>query len=106
MTEQDLIIEEPRDSAMDLHTYPPSSILPMISHSDIGISPVQEPEDTHGKQQKKGLWNVANETQRGMKSRHLTMIGKYPEPSTVAVVQSSEPSFAQLLVAPSALEYS
>ena len=98
MTEQDLpvIIEEPRNLPVDLHTYPPSSILPMISHSDIGISSVQEPEDTHGKQQKKGLWDVANETQRGMKSRHLTMIGKYPGPSMVAVVQSSEPSFAQL----------
>ena len=105
MTEQDLIIEEPRDSAMDLHTYPPSSILPMISHSDIGISSVEVLEENmDGKQQKKGLWDVANETQRGMKSRHLTMIGMYP--GTVAVVQSSEPSFAQLLVAPSALEYS
>ena len=74
MKDQDLITEEPR--TLDLHKYPPSSSILPISHSDIGISSV---EDTHREQQKKGLWDVANETQRGMKSRHLTMIGMYPK---------------------------
>jgi len=82
MAEQEpLITEVPRDLPVDSHTYPPSSIMPMISHSDIGISsePVED-TGTHANQQKKGFWflffywNVANETQRAMKSRHLTMI--------------------------------
>ena len=47
--------------------------------------------------------NAVNETQpRVLESRHLTMIGMYP----VAVIQSSKPSFAQLLVVPSVVEYS
>ena len=75
MTEQTLISEQP----LGLHSYPPSSSILPISHSDIGISSAQdsttECPSLHGTQQKKGLWNVANETQRGMQSRHLVMIG-------------------------------
>ena len=44
-----------------------------------------------------------NRTHRGMKSRHLTMIGMYPSYSDTV---SSKPSFAQVLVVPSVPEYS
>ena len=47
--------------------------------------------------------DVKNKTQRGMKSRHLTMIGMYPRNNCTVV---SKPSFAQLLVVPSVQEYS
>ena len=66
------------------HTYPPPScsILPIrVSHSDVGpgVSSAQdstrEHPSLHGTQKKEGLWNVANETQRAMQSRHLIMIG-------------------------------
>ena len=91
MAEKDLIIEEPR--TLD-YIYPPSSLILPISHNDISA------EDTHGK---KGLWDSANETQRAMKSRHLTMIGMYP--SNSGTVLSSKSSFAQLLVVPSVQGY-
>ena len=48
-------------------------------------------------------WNITNETRRALKTRHLTMIGLFPSYGTV---RSSNPSFAQLLVVPSVVEYS
>ena len=85
MTEQNLISEQPSG----LHTYPPQasgSILP-ISQSDIGISSVEDSTKEHPTLQ--GLWDVANEPQRGMQSRHLIMIGmslKIPMPVIVGNV--------------------
>ena len=35
----------------------------------------EKPPTLHGTQQQEGIWDVANETQRAMLSRHLTMIG-------------------------------
>ena len=82
MAERDPPIDEvPQNLPVERPAYPP------------GNRPVEE--EIHG------FWNAANETQRVMKSRHLTMIGMY----SVAVIQSSKPSFAQLLVVPSVLEY-
>jgi hypothetical protein len=78
------LAEQPENLISEPHTYPPpepsGSILP-ISQSDICISSAQDSTierpslALHGKQQKRGLWNVANETQRAMQSRHLIMIG-------------------------------
>lgn len=74
MTEQYLISEQTLG-----HTYPPSSLTLPIPHSDIGISSTEnstrEPPTLHVTQQKKGLWDVANKTQRRMRSDHLIMIG-------------------------------
>ena len=75
MTEEDMINEEPRT-----HTYPPSSSILPISHSDIGISSAGDTDD------KKDLFDSTNETQRAMKSRHLTMIGMYSSNSGTTVV--------------------
>ena len=87
VTEQNLISEQP----LGLHTYPPSSFLP-ISHSDIGISSAEdstrERPTHHGTQQKKGLWNDADETHRALKSRHLTMIGMYPSYTSRGTVKT------------------
>ena len=74
MTEEDMINEEPRT------TYPPSSSILPISHSDIGIISAGDTDD------KKGLFDSTNETKRAMKSRHLTMIGMYSSNSSTTVV--------------------
>ena len=89
--QQNLISEQP----LGLHTYAPSSSILPNSHSDIGISFAEgctiERPTLHGKQQKKGLWDVKNETHRAMKSRHLTMIGMQPRNNCTVV---TKPSFA------------
>ena len=95
------------EQTLGLHTYPPSSSILPNSHSDIGISSAEdstrERPTLHGQQQKRGLWDIKNKTQRGMKSRHLTMIGMHPRNNCTVF---SKPSFAQLLVVSSVQEYS
>ena len=76
MTEEDMINEEPRT------TYPPSSSILPISHSDIGISSAGDPDTDD----KKDLFDSTNETQRAIKSRHITMIGMYSSNSSTTVV--------------------
>ena len=76
------------EQTLGLHTYLPSSSILPISHSDIGISTAEdstrERPSLHGR---RGLWDVTNETQRGMLSRHLTMIGMYtPRNSRITLV--------------------
>ena len=77
MTEQNLISEQ----HLSLHTYPPSSPVLPISHNDVQVVISSAEHATrklptlHGTQQQEGIWDVANETQRAMLSRHLTMIG-------------------------------
>jgi amino acid permease len=98
--------EQPEDviSDSDSHRYSPSSSRerptlhgnqqenqnqisgqPFANLIDIGINSAEESTrerpTLHGKQQKKGLWDVTNETQRTLKTRHLTMIGMYPSNS-------------------------
>ena len=76
MTEQDLISEQ----RLSLLTYPPSS---PVLHSDIQVvissseHATRKPPTLHGTQKQEGIWDVANETQRAMLGRHLTMIGMF-----------------------------
>ena len=101
--QQNLISEQ----TLGLHTYPPSSSILPNSHGDIGINSAEdstrEVPTFHGQQQRRGLWDVTNKTQRGMKSRHLTMIGMHPRNNCTVF---SKPSSAQLLVVSSVQEYS
>ena len=109
MTEQNQVIEE----SSGLHTYPPSSSILPISRSDIGISSAggstKEHPTLNGTQQR-GLWDVSNEIQRGMHSRHLIMIGmssKIPHSLVLACKRYGlKTLFTQLLVVPWVPEYS
>lgn len=84
-----------------------SSLLPISlgtgekTFSDSSAQPLGKSES-----EMKGSEKVENDTHRGMKSRHLTMIGMYSSCSDLSLsVCSFKLSFAQQLVVPSAPGY-
>ena len=108
MTEQILISNQ----RLSLHKYPPSPSSPIlpISHNGNGIGSAEDSKETlHGTKKKQGIWDVANETQRAMHSRHLIMIGmslKILHSPGMPVTVVGWTFFAQLLVVPLVREYS
>ena len=77
MTEQILVSE----GSSSQSTHP---ILP-VSHDKVGTTSLPLPQvDGTSESEKEGLKKVVNETQRGMQSRHLTMIGTSWIPHSVS----------------------
>jgi amino acid permease len=78
MSSQD---SQPLLQALSLHTYPPPTTSPISHDIQLGIteqsvddSAGELPGTLNGTPERKGFWLESSETQRGMQSRHITMI--------------------------------